>query len=134
MKIQRAFLENKIIKMIQTSNDNTPHFEYKVNFEEGTITLDVFTFNPNQNALHFLHEVTEQTPILCLTQMVIYLEKHGNLKKEKIPFTIKWQRKGTGEYFNSYYFEESEDVAIEKFLHGKNPNDYTIEVKQNPIS
>lgn len=73
MKLDRAYLEHRIFKLLHSDNNTTPHFEYKVNFEQGTITLDLYTYNPFQKALHFLYSVTEQTPSLCLTKMVIYL-------------------------------------------------------------
>ena len=134
MKINRAYLENKIFQLLQNTSKNTPHFNYKVNFEEGSITLEVYTYNPLQKGFHFLHKITSDTPIDCLRHMVLYLENHGDIKKERTPYTITWVRKGSNIENKSYYYEVSEQDAIEKFLYGKNPNLYEIEIRQNPLS
>ena len=134
MNTGRAYLENKVFQMLQSNNNNTPHFNYKVNFERGTTTLEIYTYNSKQKALHLLHTTTGENPSICLTNTLNYLLKHGDIKKSKNPYTITWKRKGSNESHESYYYEESEDKAVEKFLYGKDPIDYDIEVKQNPIS
>ena len=134
METERATLEHRIFNMIRKSNENTPHFNYKVNFEKGSITLDLYTFNPLQNNIHFLHTVTENTPVLCLTKMVIYLENYVEVKKEMKPYTITWNIKGETIVHDSYYYEESENHAVEKFFIGKDVKKYDFTVKLNPLS
>jgi len=134
MDLRRATLEHLIFNMIRKSNENTPHFNYKVNFEKGSITLDLYTYNPLQDNIHLLHSVTEDTPFFCLTKMVIYLKKHVELKKEMKPYTITWNIKGEKVTHNSYYYEEFENQAVEKFFIGKNVKKYDFIVKLNPVS
>lgn len=134
METQRAFLENRIFNMILLSNNNTPHFNYKVNFDKGTITLELYTYNPLHNDNHFLHEVTADTPILCLDKMCEYMENHAVIKKFMKPYTITWNKKGDDISHDSYYYEECENNAVEKFFTGKEISDYEFEVKLNPLS
>lgn len=135
MNIKRTYLENKIIDTIFRDNRNTPHFNYKVNFEEGTITLELFTYNPLQRAQHFLHSITEQTPVLCLTQMILFLEQHSFMKENDSSYTVTWNRKENTSITNdSYYYVNSEEEALEKFFFGKDMDEYDVSVKQNPIS
>ena len=133
MNINRTYLENKIFEMIYRVNKSTPHFNYKVNFEEGTITLELFTYNPLQKAQHFLHSVTSDTPVSCLTDMVIYLENHESIKKDKKSFTVEWSRGGSSVQ-KSYYYEETAEDALNKFFIGKEATNYETKVYQNPMA
>ena len=133
MKTERLKLENKIFDVIYKDNHNTPHFDYHVMFEEGKIRLDLYTYNQRIDDFLLLHSVINETPILCLRDIIEYLENHNYIKKERKPVSIIWNKKGSDVKHESYYFDEPEE-AKRKFLYGKIEEDYNIEIKINPMS
>lgn len=137
MKNERSFLEHLIIERLYLDSKNTPHFNYKVNFEEGGITLELFTYNPLHQDTLYLHTTKGLTPVECLNKMIEYLDEYSVYKKEKNSYTLTWRRKDDDKSVRniSYYYLSSEDDVRKKFLATKNISDYVIiSVKLNPYA
>lgn len=137
MKNDRAFFEHLIFERINKDSKNTPHFNYKVNFEEGGITLELFTYNPIHQDTHYLNTTKGLTPVECLNDMVKYLDEYSLYKKEKNSYTVIWRKTDDDEGVEnvSYYYLPSEEDVREKFLFSKNSSEYIIiDVKLNPYA
>ena len=137
MKNNRAFFEHLIFERINQDSKNTPHFNYKVNFEEGGITLELYTYNPIHTDTHYLHTTKGLNPVDCLNQMVNYLDEYSLYKKEKNSYTLTWRKKDDDKNVEnvSYYYLPSEEVVRKKFLTSKDVSEYIIiSVKLNPYA
>ena len=138
MRNEIAKLEHQIFNLVKSSNDNTPHFVYKNNFYDGTVTLEVYTYNPKHGVCHLLGEFTDDKPILALNNAYNYLKHHIKIREEKKPFTLYWLHKEDGDNFDncniSYFYEETEKDVLSKFFKNKEKRDYIYRIKLNPQS
>lgn len=131
MKNQRFAIESQIISHIYEDNKNTVHFDYHVDIDNGSITLDLYTFNKKTLSVMLLHQTRGINSITALAEMYNYI--HDKKKKDKAPYTITWNRVGD-EKHQSYFWERSEADAREKFFYNKDEADYEIEIELRPSS
>lgn len=128
-------MQHEIGEMLRTDNGVSCHFDYHINMmsDDETVKLNLLTFNPKHNEYMLLHTVKGNSSIHCLELMKLYVQ---TLTREstKYSYTITWRRKGESDPHISYFHASSEDDALSKFLHEKNPSDYEFEIKQNPIA
>ena len=111
------------------------HFDYHVNLMSGeeTIKLNLLTYNKRHDEYMLFHTVKGKSSIECLERMLAYIEEHHDGGDEK-SYTITWSKKGDSETVKSYFMADSEEEAIEKFLHEKNADDYDYSCELNPLS
>jgi hypothetical protein len=138
MNREIARLEHQIFNLVRSSNNCTPHFDYKNNFYDGTVTLELYTYNPTHGGVILLCEITEEKPVLALNEALEYLKNHIEIKKEKKPYTLFWVHKEDRDNLEdsniSYFYEESEQKVLEKFFKNKEKSDYIYRIKLNPQS
>lgn len=133
-KLEQLRLQHTISNLLQEDNGVSSHFDYHVNLmsDEKTIKLNLLTYNERHNEYMLFHTVYGQSSIDCLKKMLSYIEE-GRAKTLN-SYTITWKKKGDKDEHKSYFIAASEDKAIEKFLHEKDPEDYEYSCSLNPVS
>lgn len=134
-KLEQIKLQHRIAEVLREDNGVSCHFDYHVNLlsEDETIRLNLLTYNERHDEYMLMHTTQGATSIICLEKMWQYLE---GLKKtgRQYSYTIRWSKKGDETQFTSYFWGKSEADVLQKFLHEKNPGDYTFNIVQNPVA
>jgi len=131
MKNKRFEIESKIIKHIYEDNQNTVHFDYHVNIDDGSITLDLFTFNKRNNSVFLLNQTDGRNSVEALDKMYFYLR---DLKRDKAPYTVTWKKIGDGGEHKSYFWEKCKGDVHDKFFYNKFEDDYEFKIELRPLS
>lgn len=123
-----------IFKLLQNDNGVSSHFDYHVNLmsDDQTIKLNLLTYNERHNEYMLFHTVYGQSSIDCLKKLLHYIEEGRPAASNS--YTISWNKKGETETYRSYFIASSEEEAIRKFLHEKDPEDYDFSCTLNPVS
>lgn len=143
--MEKLELETKIADIIEADNGCTTSFEYEyvpTLIPDGTMgghvvdknEVRAITYNPKNNERFLLLKVQESSEIDALYKILEYVENHRTVYYSH---TIVWRNLKEQLVRNntSYFYAKNALEAMEKFYHGKNPNDYMVfEVKLNPIS
>lgn len=134
-KLEQIRLQHQIAKLLWKDNGVSTHFDYHINpvSDENTVKLNVLTYNENHDEYMLLHSVSSSSSIACLKLMLNYLKQHHQTEV-KYSFTITWKKKGENETHISYFRAVSQEIAVAKFLHEKNANDYEFDIVMNPLS
>lgn len=136
-------LQHQIATFIDTDNVSkcTVHFDYNENYlDKGNIgknpatewTVSAITVNPTTDETFLLKTETAPTKEKALKKILEYIKK----QKGESSFSVTWIKKGEGSKTNMshFYCHDMIDV-VEKFFHGKNPEEYVVfEIKLNPIA
>ena len=134
-KLEQIKLQHQIGELLLKDNGVSCHFDYHVNLlsDYETVKLNVLTYNKRHNEYMLLHTVKGTSSIDCLNKTLTFLSQKDHRAK-LLSFSVKWSKKGEDGSYVSYFQAHDEEEAREKFLHEKNPNDYTIEITENPVS
>ena len=134
-KLSQLRLQHKIFIALQEDNGVSSHFDYHVNLMSGdeTIKLNLLTYNERHDEYMLFHTVKGKSSIECLEKMLAYIEDHQGSGHEN-SYTISWSKKGEPGTFKSYFSARDEQEAVDKFLHEKDPDDYTFTCTLNPLS
>lgn len=134
-KLEQIRLQHQIMEMLRKDNGVSCHFDYHVNpvSEDETVKLNLLTYNTKHNEYMLLHATPGKSSIDCLEKMIVEINALQH-QAQFYSFTIKWTKKSDGILHISYFRATSETNAESKFLHEKNPNDYTYSIEKNPIS
>lgn len=127
-------LEAEIQHQLKLSNENSAHFDYKILFDQGKISLDVYTYSRTYNDYMLLcGPIVGQTPEEVLENALSFLRTHNVIKQTEKPLVIHWKKKNDLTY-NKSYFYDTEDKALEKLFKEKEINEYDYTVEVLPIS
>ena len=134
-KLEQLRLQHKIFNLLQKDNGVSSHFDYHVNLmsDENTIKLNLLTYNERHNEYMLFQTVYGKSSLDCLKKMLAYI-KAERVESDKNSYTIKWQKKGEDQWYNSYFIANSIEEATQKFLHEKNADDYNFSCVLNPVS
>ena len=128
-------LEYEISEILRADNGVYAAFDYHINISssEQTVKLNLLTYNPKHQDYMLFHTVLGNSSIDCLQKMLTYLEEHQK-KPVKYSVTIAWSKRGNNQKHRSYFRAASESIALEKFFHEKNPDDYEWSIEMNPLT
>lgn len=134
-KLEQIKLQHQIGELLHQDNGVSCHFDYHVNLlsDYETIKLNVLTYNKRHNEYMLLHTVKGTSSIDCLTKTVTFLNQKDH-RSTTHSYSVKWQKVGDSTSYISYFMAVDEEEATNKFLHEKNPKEYTFEVYQNPVA
>ena len=136
-------IENSIAEIIKNDNGCETSFEYEkvptiIHGDFGDNVVDreevkAITLNPKTNESFLMFKTYGNTEIEALSIMLEYVTLH---KTVYYSHTITWRNVNKSETTNtSYFYGKNALEALEKFYHGKNPNDYMVfNVKLNPMA
>lgn len=134
-KLEQIRLQHEIIELMRQDNGVSCHFDYHLNpvSDTETVKLNLLTYNPRHHEYMLFHSENGSSSIECLEKMLVYL-KSVQKKTQIYSFSIYWKRKGEEKEYISYFRAPNEQTAESKFLHEKNPQDFTYRIVRNPIS
>jgi hypothetical protein len=133
-KLEQLRLQHEIYNVLNQDNGVSSHFDYHVNLmsDDETIKLNLLTYNKRHDEYMLFHTVLGTSSLDCLTKMLAYI--HQIKKTKQNSYTISWQKEGDPSNYQSYFMAASEEEAITKFLHEKNPDEYSYSISLNPVS
>ncbi|MBI1305029.1 MAG: hypothetical protein GC181_00275 [Bacteroidetes bacterium] len=134
-KLEQIKLQHEIQEILRNDNGVSCHFDYHVNLlsEDETVKLHLLTYNERHQEYMLLHVSRGASSIVCLKRMLEYITS-GHETSTKYSFTIQWKKKSETQSHTSYFWGSSEEEVTRKFLHEKNPDDYTFSVTRNPVA
>lgn len=134
-KLEQIKLQHTISEILRKDNGVSCHFDYHISLlsDDETITLNLLTYNVKHNEYMLLHTTKGSSSLVCLRKMLDYIESVQKTNQQ-YSFTVKWKKKNDSNNYLSYFWGNTEDEVIKKFLHEKNPDDYIFEIEQNPIA
>lgn len=134
-KLEQLRLQHKIFNLLQEDNGVSSHYDYHVNLmsDDETISLNLLTYNQRHDEYMLFHTVSGTSSIDCLKTMLNYIESSRE-GSDSSSYTISWKKHGEEQSHSSYFMADSEEEAIEKFLHEKDPAAYQFECHLNPVS
>jgi hypothetical protein len=134
-KLKQLRLQHRIFNLLQEDNGVSSHFDYHVNLmsDEETIKLNLLTYNQRHDDYMLFHTTYGTSSLDCLAKMLQYIETSHH-EPDQHSYTIRWKKHGESAEHHSYFMASSEDEAIVKFLHEKDPDDYSYECSLNPVS
>ncbi len=124
----RIKLESDISNKIYIDNKNTVHFEYKVNIDNGNITLLIHTYNRNTEQSFLLVKCSGKTSLECLE----YAYNHIIGKVQLHSYTVTWRN--TNGITNISYFQASNIEEVRSKILHHNDNIAILDIALNPIS
>ena len=133
-KLEQLQKQHEVYQLLYHDNGVSSHFDYHVNLmsEDETVRLNLLTYNVKHNEYMLFHTVAGTSSIACLDKMIAYIKSRSNSKENS--YTISWSKIGESSSHKSYFVAVNEEAALEKFLHEKNPSDYSYTITLNPVS
>ncbi len=125
-------LESKIQFLIEedTHHNSSVHFVYDASTDHG-IDLSIITHNPVHDTNFLFHKSWGATEELALQNALKYLMSHRDVENS---YTVEWHEKNKP-IVTSYFTGRDIFAVLNKFYHGKNPNDFAIFlIKLSPIA
>jgi hypothetical protein len=134
-KLEQIQLQHQIGDLLRRDNGVSCHFDYHVNLlsDYETVKLNVLTFNNRHNEYMLLHSVKGTSSIDCLSKTLTFLSQKDH-RASISSFSVKWMKKGETQHHVSYFMVGDEAEAETKFLHEKDPSEYSYEVYENPVA
>ena len=134
-KLEQLKLQHKIFETLQKDNGVSSHFDYHINLvsDTETVKLNLLTYNQRHHEYMLFHSVSGRSSLDCLRKMLDYIQQQVE-GPDANSYTIRWQKKGEEQEHLSYFMADNEEEAIQKFLHEKNPEEYSFSCSLNPVS
>lgn len=134
-KLEQIKMQHRISEILRKDNGVSCHFDYHINLlsEDETIKLNVLTYNEKHNEYMLMHTTKGGSSLICLNKMLKYIESVQQSNRN-YSFTISWKKKNDEKLYVSYFWGNSEEDVIKKFLHEKNPENYVYKIIQNPVA
>ncbi len=134
-KLEQIKLQHQIGELLLKDNGVSCHFDYHVNLlsDYETIKLNVLTYNQRHNEYMLLHTVKGTSSIDCLSKTLTFLNQKDHRAKQR-SFSVVWKKQGDTDNYTSYFQAIDEEEVTRKFLHEKNPDEYTFDITENPVS
>lgn len=133
-KLEQLRLQHEIYNLLHEDNGVSSHFDYHVNImsDDESIKLNLLTYNEKHNEYMLFHTILGSSSLDCLSKMLQHTKSHK--RKENHSYTISWKKLGDKSSHKSYFNAPTEEVAIQKFLHEKNADEYDYSILLNPVS
>ncbi len=135
-KLEQIKLQHAISRILHEDNGVSCHFDYHVNLisEDETIKLNLLTYNERHDEYMLMHTTKGTSSLECLAKMLEYVKSNHQVGRLD-SYTVRWKREGQDQVHYSHFRAPSEEFALKKFLHEKNPGDYEIiSVEGNPVA
>jgi hypothetical protein len=133
-KLEQIQLQHEISELLRRDNGVSCHYDYHVNLlsDYETIKLNLLTYNKRHNEYMLLHTVKGSSSVDCLNKVMDYLKQsHGD---KQYSYTVNWSKQGDDGKHTSYFVAGSKEEAMSKFLHEKDPTEYTFDIIENPVA